>query len=268
MAARLSERARVQAMLDVEADLAGTQPKLGVVPAEAAARFAKCARAEALDLRALGEGTIEAGLPVVALVRLPCHAVGEEAAPYVHLGATTQDIMDPALVLHFRAALDLRRQRLDAVIESLCRLAEEYRGTVMAGRTHGQQAVPITFGIKAAGWLAPLARHRDRPAEITPRLLVVRLGGAAGTVAALSGRGRAVMDALAEDLELAPSLAPWHAQRDTMAEFASWLSLVSGSLARWPRTWSCFSRPRSPRPPRPPTRPGAAARPCPTSATP
>ncbi len=232
VAACFSDRARLQGMLDVESALAKAQAKLGMIPAEAARRIADCARAERFDAAALGAGTAAAGTPVVALVKALRAAVGPETASHVHLGATTQDVLDTALVLQLRAALARMRPRLDAVVAGLCGLAETHRRTVMAGRTLGQQAVPITFGLKAAGWLAPLDRHRDRLAELLPRLLTVQFGGAAGTLAALGDRGLEVMEALAAELELAPCTMPWHAQRDAVAELASWLSLVSGSLGK------------------------------------
>lgn len=227
-----SDRARVQAMLDVEAALAQAQAKLGMIPAGAAGRIAECAKAGRFDPAALGAGTAEAGVPVIALVTMLRAAVGPETAPHVHLGATSQDVLDTALALHLRAALRRMRPRLDTVVEGLCDVAEAHRGTVMAGRTHGQQAVPVTFGLKVAGWLAPLDRHRGRLDELSPRLLTVQFGGAAGTLAALGDRGLEVMDGLAAELGLAPCVMPWHAQRDAVAEFASWLSLLSGSLAK------------------------------------
>ena len=232
VAACFSDRAHVQAMLDVEAALAKAQAKLGMIPAEVARRIAERAKADLIDPATLGADSAAAGIPVVALVKALRAAVGPEDASHVHLGATTQDILDTALVLQLRAALEGMRRRLDAVVAGLCDLAETHRATVMAGRTIGQQAVPITFGLKAAGWLAPLDRHRDRLDELSPRLFVVQFGGAAGTLAALGDRGLAVMEALAAELDLAPSTMPWHAQRDAVAEFASWLSLVSGSLAK------------------------------------
>ncbi len=232
VAACFSDRARLQAMLDVEAALASAQAKLGIVPAEAARRISDCAKAELFDAAAIGAGTVAAGIPIVALVKALRVAVGAEAAPHVHLGATTQDVLDTALVLQLRAALETMRRRLDSVVAALCDLAEAHRATVMAGRTIGQQAVPITFGLKAAGWLAPLDRHRDRLDELSVRLLTVQFGGAAGTLSALGDRGLEVMEALAAEVGLAPATMPWHAQRDAFAELASWLSLVSGSLGK------------------------------------
>jgi 3-carboxy-cis,cis-muconate cycloisomerase len=111
-------------------------------------------------------------------------------------------------------------------------LVREHRQTVMIGRTHAQPALPITFGLKAANWIAPHLRHRQRLRELKPRLLVVQFGGAAGTLAALGSQGLTVQNALAQELGLGTALLPWHTQRDTLVEFASWLSLVSGILAK------------------------------------
>jgi 3-carboxy-cis,cis-muconate cycloisomerase len=111
-------------------------------------------------------------------------------------------------------------------------LAAKHRSTVLAARTHGQQALPTTFGLKVAGWLAPLVRHGQRLEELTPRLLVVQFGGAAGTLAALGDRGSSVTRALAEELQLGVPAMPWHAQRDCLVEFAGWLSLITGSLGK------------------------------------
>jgi 3-carboxy-cis,cis-muconate cycloisomerase len=222
----------VQALLDVEAALAQAQARLGIIPDAAAERIGACAQAEHIDRAEIGEALARDGIPVTGLVRALCQAVGPEAAPYVHWGATTQDIMDTALMLQLRAALALMRPRLEGLAGDLCRLADAHRGTVMAGRTHGQQAVPTTFGLKAAGWAAPLLRHLERLDELRPRLLVVQFGGAAGTLAALGDRGIEVMAALAEELELGAIPLPWHVQRDGLAEFASWLSLVSGGVAK------------------------------------
>ncbi len=232
IAALLDDRARLRAMLDVEAALARVQGQLGVIPPAAAARIAEIAEALEIDPAALAPGTASAGVPTPALVAALRAAVGTAAAPYVHWGATSQDIMDTGLVLRLRDLLDKFDQRLAGVIQSLAALAEAHRGTVMAARTRAQQALPTTFGLKAAGWLAPLARHRERLAQLRPRLLVVQLGGAAGTLAALGTRGIEVMEALAGALDLAVPPAPWHAQRDGFAELAAWFALVTGGLGK------------------------------------
>jgi 3-carboxy-cis,cis-muconate cycloisomerase len=158
--------------------------------------------------------------------------VGAEAAPFVHWGATTQDIMDTACVLQIRSATELFKSRITEIVRDLAGLADRHRNSVLAGRTHGQQALPITFGMKIAAWIAPLLRHLQRLEEMLPRLMVVQFGGAAGTLAALGEKGLAVVQALAEELRLGTPLMPWHAQRDSLVEFAGWLSLVTGSLGK------------------------------------
>lgn len=224
--------AHIHHMLLVESALADVQGRLGIIPAAAAAEIRTAVNQITLDWPQLQAGLEQAGVPVIALVAQLRQQVGGEAANYVHWGATTQDIMDTALVLQLRAALNVLESRLGQVTASLAELADTHRHTVMAGRTHSQHALPITFGFKAAGWLAPLLRHRERLAQLKPRLLVVQFGGAVGTLAALGEGGTAVQQALAHELSLNVPLLPWHTQRDSLAEFASWLSLVSGSLAK------------------------------------
>jgi 3-carboxy-cis,cis-muconate cycloisomerase len=225
------DRAYVQRLLEVEVALARVEGRLGVIPPGAAERIARV-RADQIDLPSLARGTARDGFPVIALVRAIREQAGPEAAPYVHWGATTQDIMDTAAVLQLRAAASILRSRLVEVARSLAARAESSREIVLAGRTHGQQALPITFGLKVAGWLAPLLRHLERLDGMSPRLFVVQFGGAAGTLAALGGRGEAVARALAQELGLFAPETSWHTQRDGLAEFASWLSLVSGSLGK------------------------------------
>ncbi|WP_309572740.1 adenylosuccinate lyase family protein, partial [Deinococcus sp.] len=158
--------------------------------------------------------------------------IAPEGRDFLHYGATTQDIVDTALVLALRDALNLLEADLRGSIATLATLADTHRHTVMAGRTHSQQALPITFGLKAAGWLAPLTRHLTRLANLRPRVLTVQFGGAAGTLAALNGDGLRVASALAAGLGLGEPLTPWHTQRDGLGELASWLSLVTGSLGK------------------------------------
>jgi 3-carboxy-cis,cis-muconate cycloisomerase len=219
-------------LLEVEAALARVQGRLGIIPEDAAQKIAAGAITLQVDYERLQTGTEKAGLPIIELIRQLREQVGGEAASYVHWGATTQDIMDTALILQIRAALHIIENTLLDVVKNLVRLAGEHRRTLMAGRTHSQQALPITFGLKVAGWLAPLLRHRQRLAEMKARLLVVQFGGAAGTLASLGPSGVAVEEALAGELNLRVALMPWHTQRDTLAEVGGWLSLVSGSLAK------------------------------------
>jgi 3-carboxy-cis,cis-muconate cycloisomerase len=222
----------VRYLLEVEAALTTAQGKLGVIPADVAEQIVLKAATIHVNFEQLQTGMEQAGLPIIDLVRQLREQVGGEAASYVHWGATTQDIMDTALVLQIRAALDILEKSLLSVIKNLVRLAGQHRATLMAGRTHSQQALPIPFGLKVAGWLAPLLRHRQRLIELKPRLLVVQFGGAAGTLASLGEGGIAVQEALAAELKLNTPALPWHTQRDALAELAGWLSLVSGSLAK------------------------------------
>jgi len=150
----------------------------------------------------------------------------------VHWGATTQDIMDTAGSLQLRAVIELFKTRIAEIARNLSELSNRHRVTVLAARTHGQQALPVSFGLKVATWLAPLIRHVERLDEISPRLLVVQFGGAAGTLAALGDKGLAVMHGLAEELGLGAPVMPWHSQRDNLVEFAGWLSLLTGSLGK------------------------------------
>lgn len=231
-AALFEDAAELRSLLAVEAALARVQGRLGIIPAEAAARITAVADQAPIEPAALAEGAASAGVVVPALVTALREAVGGEAAAYVHWGATSQDIVDCALLLRLRDLLALQEARLARLIERLCAEAEAHRGTVMAARTRSQQATPTSFGLKLAGWAAPLLRHRQRLAELRPRLLAVQFGGAAGTLSALEGRGLAVAEALAAELDLAEPLLPWHNQRDSLAELAAWLSLVTGSLGK------------------------------------
>jgi 3-carboxy-cis,cis-muconate cycloisomerase len=228
---RLSEQAYIRALVEVEAALARVQARLGVIPSSAGAQISQVS-SQALDIGTLSEGTMRSGFPIIALVQELRKRVDPSAAPYVHWGATTQDIMDTACVLQIHSVTKIFRDRLIELTRHLSELSSRHRNTVLAGRTHGQQALPVSFGLKAASWLAPLIRHAERLEEISPRLLIVQFGGAAGTLAALGDKGLAVMEALAGDLGLAAPMMPWHAQRDGFVEFAGWLSLVTGSLGK------------------------------------
>lgn len=227
----LTDQAFVRALVEVEIALARAEAKAMVIPSEMAQQIAK-ASADAIDLAALTKGVLRSGFPIIALVQEIKKQVGVKAAPYVHWGATTQDIMDTACVLQMRAVVNVLRERFDLLEGLLSEASDKHRLTVMAGRTHSQQALPITLGLKVANWLEPIIRHRQRLQQLIARLFVVQFGGAAGTLAALEEKGLLVMHALADELHLGPSVVPWHAQRDNFVEFAGWLSLVTGSLGK------------------------------------
>ena len=232
MRAVFSDEARLQRMLDVEAALARAEAKLGLIPPEAAAEITAKADVVRFDLKAIGEGTALVGYPIVPLVKALGQACAGDAGRYVHWGATTQDIIDTGLVLQLRDALDLIGGELDGTEAALAGLASRYRDTPMAGRTHLQHALPITFGFKCALWLAPLQRHRARLTRLSEDIAMVQFGGAVGTLASLGTEGIRVMTGLAEELGLrAPPIA-WHVGRDGLAETVGFLGLVTGSLAK------------------------------------
>ncbi|MCX8134826.1 MAG: 3-carboxy-cis,cis-muconate cycloisomerase [Roseococcus sp.] len=232
MRAVMGERAFLQRMLEVEAALARAQARLGIIPAEAAAAITAAADVERLDLAALAAATRNTGYPVVGLVKQLSALAGEEAGRWTHWGATTQDIMDSAVVLQLREALALLRAELLAVNRALAHLARAHRGTVMAGRTHLQHALPVTFGYKVAVWLSPLVTMLERLDQLTPRALRLQFGGAAGTLASLGEQGLAVAEALAEELSLPCPDIPWHAARDGVAEVVGFCGLLCGALSK------------------------------------
>jgi 3-carboxy-cis,cis-muconate cycloisomerase len=232
MRAVAGERAQLAAMLRVEAALARAEARLGIVPEEAARAITAAAEVGRLDLPALAAATRNTGYPVVGLVKQLTALAGPEAGRWTHWGATTQDILDTALVLTLRDALALIGRDLDGVIAALATRAREHRDTVMAGRTHLQHALPTTFGLKCAVWLMPLLATRERLAQLAPRLLRVQFGGAAGTLASLGDQGLDVLRELAKELDLAEPDAPWHVARDAFAEAVSVLGILTGALGK------------------------------------
>jgi 3-carboxy-cis,cis-muconate cycloisomerase len=228
-----ADRTHLQFMLDVEAALARAEAKLGLVPGTAADSITRAARVENLRLDYIADSTRRVGYPVVAIVKELSRAAGVEAARFIHLGATTQDILDTAIVLQLREVFAILRRDLTALARSLAARAVRYRDTPMAGRTHLQHAVPITFGLKCAVWASPLISHLERLDQAARRILVVQVGGAAGTLAALGTNGSAVAEALARELALGVPPIPWHAQRDGFAEMSTILGLICGSLSKF-----------------------------------
>jgi 3-carboxy-cis,cis-muconate cycloisomerase len=232
IAGLFADESWLQALVRVEVALARAQAGCGLIPTGTADVIEARAASFAPDAAALAAASLEDGFPIIGLVDQLRQHVGEDAARQVHFGATTQDIMDTAMVLQVRTALGLLRPQLHQTCQALATMAERERQTLCVGRTHLQPALPVTFGLKAARWLAPLLRHDRRLNEIAPRLEVVQLGGAAGTLASHGAQGPAVQAALAGLLGLGVAPAPWHAERDGVLELAGWLSLVTGSLAK------------------------------------
>jgi 3-carboxy-cis,cis-muconate cycloisomerase len=223
---------------EVEAALARAQAQLGIVPAEAADAISQAAAAiakepQSLDLARLKRETENVGYPILPLVRQLAERAGE-GGRWLHWGATTQDIMDSAAVLQIRDGLALIEADLEKLRGHLAALVRKYRDTPMAGRTHLQHALPITFGFKAAVWLSSFDRHAARMAELKPRVLQVQFGGAAGTLASL-GPGEESLGSLAElarELGLAEPAITWHVARDGIAETVQFLALLGASLGK------------------------------------
>ena len=231
MRAIFEDAALLARYTEVEVALARAQGRLGVIPAQAANDIATGCDSSKLDLARLKQETEVVGYPILPLVRQLAAQCGE-AGKYLHWGATTQDIMDTAVVLQVREALGLIEKDIAELQSILARQAKRYRDTPMAGRTHLQQALPVTFGYKLAIWLAMLDRHAERLQQLKPRVLVGQFAGAAGTLASLGDRGMDVQKALMEELKLAQPVATWHAARDGLAEAVSFLGLVTGSLGK------------------------------------
>jgi 3-carboxy-cis,cis-muconate cycloisomerase len=223
--------ALISRYVEVEIALAKAEARCGVIPQEAADEIAARTDVAALDFDALRRETDIVGYPILPLVHQMARQCGE-AGRYVHWGATTQDIMDSALVLQLRAGLAIIEQDIVALRGILADLSLRHRDTPMAGRTHLQQALPVTFGYKTAIWLAMFDRHAERLAQLKPRVLVGQFAGAAGTLASLGDKGFAVQAALCEELGLGVPVATWHVARDGLAETVNVLALVTGSLGK------------------------------------
>jgi 3-carboxy-cis,cis-muconate cycloisomerase len=223
----VSDAAWLRAMLDAETALAQASAAEGVIPKEAAGAIA----AAAPDTDELGVAARASGNPVVPLVEALRVAVGADAARWVHWGATSQDVLDTAAMLVAARALGPVLAELDAVAERCARLAREHRRTVMAGRTLLQQAVPITFGLKAAGWLDGVAHAHARLRELRGRL-PAQLGGPTGTLAAFGDRGPAVLAGYAARLGLAEPPLPWHGARGRVAELGAALAIAAGAVEK------------------------------------
>lgn len=241
MSALFSDTGRVQGMLDFEAALARAQAHVGVIPQAALAPIEAACRAEFYDFAELAEAIATAGnsaIPLVKALGKRIASMDKNAERYVHLGATSQDVMDSGLILQLRAAISLLEQDLAQLAAALAEQAERYADTPLAGRTWLQHATPVTLGMKLAGVLGAITRHRQRLSELKPRLLVLQFGGASGSLAALGEQAWPVSEALARELDLQLPEQPWHTQRDRLVEFASLLGLITGSLGKFGRDLS------------------------------
>jgi 3-carboxy-cis,cis-muconate cycloisomerase len=235
MRAILDDRARLQRMLDFIVALARAEAAVGIIPALATDQIAAAAQADRYDLQALGEAAVTAGniaIPLVNALTAEVAKTDAAAAGYVHWGATSQDIIDTALVLELRAAIDALIADLNRAIEGFAALAGRHRRTPAVGRTWLQHALPMPFGLKLAGYAAALARSRERLRRLRREALMLQFGGAVGTLAALNDKGLDVSERLAALLDLALPEAPWHSHHDRLAEVASAFAILTGTCGK------------------------------------
>ncbi|HEY1677512.1 MAG TPA: 3-carboxy-cis,cis-muconate cycloisomerase [Candidatus Sulfotelmatobacter sp.] len=235
LAELFSDRSVLQAMLDFEIALARAEARIGIIPSTAAEAIAKAAKAEEFDLPALSRASLRAGTPTIPFVRALTSLVraqNEEAGNFVHWGATSQDVSDTAMVLLLKRAQALIEDDLSRAERGLQALSEKHKNTVTLARTLLQPAPPITFGLKAAGWCAAIRRGRHNLNRAFRDALLLQLGGAVGTLAALADQGLAVAQALASDLGLTCPDAPWHTQRDRLANLLCACAVVTGSIGK------------------------------------
>lgn len=232
MAAIFSAEAHVQHMVRFEAALAHAEAQASVIPPEAADAIAMTCRNAQFDLDKLYREATTAGTPVIPLVRMLTEQLPDDARAFVHWGATSQDVIDTAMMLQMRAGLGLLEADLLSVCVGCATLAERHRHTPMAGRTLLQQALPIPFGLKAARWLALATRQVQALRDQRDHSLALQFGGAVGTLAALGDSGLQVAQLLAAQLELPLPDLPWHAERDRIATIAATVGIVAGAMAK------------------------------------
>ena len=227
-----SDENRTAKYLAVEAALAKVQGELGLIPPEAAAEIVRVCRIENIDMVKLEADTGRLGTPILGVVSQINLLCRDKLGEYCHWGATTQDITDTATVLQIREALAIVDADLQAIGDDLAALAKEHRDTPMIGRSNLQQAVPVTFGYKMAGLLSAIERHRERLAQLRPRVLQGEFAGAAGTLASLEKGAMETQAGLCAELGLAQPVIAWHTMRDTIAETGTFLGLVGGTLGK------------------------------------
>lgn len=231
VAALFSNEAELSAMLDVEAALARAQARVGLIDEEAAQRIGQACHSFRPDWPKLAEGLAQDGVVVPEFVKQLRAAVGEPHAKAVHFGATSQDIVDTALILRLKSIIEIFGSRIAELVSALRNLRARDGAVKLMAHTRMQRALPFTAGDKIDTWLQPLERHAGRLDDLAPHLLVIQLGGPIGTRGEMKDHGDAVADAMAEILDLGygPS---WHSQRDRIGEFAAFLSLLSGTLGK------------------------------------
>jgi len=245
LAELFSDESVLKAMLQFETALARAEAGLSIVPSAAADAIANAAQTGSFDVAALAQAALRAGtlgVPLVKALTEQVRARDAGAAGYVHWGATSQDVVDTAMVLILKRARPFLVNDLTRLENALVGISERHAHTVMLGRTLLQPAPPVTFGLKAAGWLGAIHRGRHRLEAAFEHTLIVQFGGAAGTLAALGDRGPAVGRLLAEELGLGCPEAPWHTHRDRLAELVCACGILTGSLGKMARDISLLAQ--------------------------
>lgn len=246
MRAVFDDTSTLQKYLDMEAALARAEASLGIIPEDAAAEISKAADMALYDMDALRDEMARTSHPIVPLVRAmaaQCEKQGaKRAGEYVHWGATTQDVMDTGLVLQMKDAVDLVRGGLAELEVNCANLARLHRDTPMAGRTHGQQALPITFGYKVAVWIDEIRRQKERLEQMAARVLTGQFSGAVGNYAAIGAHGPEVTKRMMLDLGLGVPVISWHVAKDRFAEYAAVLAGIAGTMGRIVREVATLQR--------------------------
>jgi 3-carboxy-cis,cis-muconate cycloisomerase len=232
IARQFSPEAELSAMMTFETTLARVQSEFGIISADAGRAISAALTNFRPDMAELARGAARDGVVVPEWIDQLRHIVGPLHGRDLHFGATSQDVIDTALVLRLKPILSLLEARLDGLDARLAALAGDIGSNPLQGYTRMQPALQMTWANKIDNWRAPFARHRDRLRELKPRLLVMQLGGPVGTLDKFGSQGPALVQALAGALELGVPLHAWHSTRDSMAELGGWLSLVSGSAGK------------------------------------
>ncbi|HEY1384275.1 MAG TPA: 3-carboxy-cis,cis-muconate cycloisomerase [Dongiaceae bacterium] len=232
VARHFSAEAELRTMLEFEVALAMAEAELGIIPMESAQAIAAAAIKFEPELQVLAAGTARDGVAVPEWIGQLRRAVGDPHGKHVHFGSTSQDVLDTGLILRLKPVLEILAARLNAFDLRLADLARDHGALPLMGRTRMQRALTITWADKIAAWRAPLTRDHKRLQELKPRLLVVQFGGPVGTLERFGDKGPSVAAALASRLDLAIPAGSWHNARDTLAELAGWLSLLTGSLGK------------------------------------
>ena len=227
-----SDETTIQKWLDVEAALARAEAKLGIIPKKHAREITRKARVELIDMEEMKRQLFHTHHPIMALIRGFQKACSPQAWEFIHWGATTQDIMDTGAVLQLRDANDLVVRDLRETFRLLAKIAQKHKHTVQAGRTHGQHALPITFGYKVAVWASEIKRHLQRIRELSPRVFQGQFGGAVGTLASIGAPGVKLQKLMFADLRLGVPEIAWHVARDTMAEIVFVYAMIGSTLAQ------------------------------------